>query len=400
MKRKLRLGLIGAGRYAQIAHLPTYFESDFAREVELVAVCDRSLERAEQLRRRFGIGKGYADYDEMLRAGTLDAVSVVTPDHTHTPIVLAALQAGCHVLCEKPLAMTVSQCHQIVQAARRNQCRVLTDFHKRLDPCHQEARSRIQRGTLGALQIGHVWMQNAISVPTGAFFESDLPSHSSPVWFLGVHFFDLIRFVTGLNPTHVTATAYRHVLAQRGIDTYDAVKADVLFETGANVSFLLSWNLPDAAPTVTRQGLYLQFSAGDVEIDSSNRGFRQTGPGKYAFVNPMYTRRTDSVVSGYAHESVGQAIRAFRQLVGANAREAYDRQERVRPSGLAGLWATLVGQGIDHALAGGERAADGAVIIGRRAELAAMLRQAVGDKADEYLQHHETLPRDPPTEDE
>jgi predicted dehydrogenase len=381
---KLRMGVVGLGRYVEIAHMPTYFESPYSSFIEVSALCDVSPERLKEWQKRYGVGAGYTDYQKMLADVPLDAVVVVTPDHLHTEIVCQSLAAGCDVLVEKPLACNIVECHRIIRSARQYRRRVITDFHKRFDPAHQEARTRIvQDRKYGQLQFGYVWMQDTIAIPAPGFFKSNFAEKSSPVWFLGVHFFDLIRFITAMEPIELRATGYRQVLAGMGINTFDAVKSDVIFNNGASISFCLSWNLPEGAPSLTTQGLYLQFERGDLKIDTRDRGMYELSDEGYKAVNPMFTRRTERGYAGYGHESIGEALLSFLQLK-CSDRADYLAQEQADPSGLDGFYATLIAEATHESLQRGRVISGGEVFLGRQINLNDYIRERLGSESGDY----------------
>ncbi len=383
---KLRIGVVGLGTFVEIAHMPTYFGSRYSRFIDVAGICNVNADRLKEWGQRYNIAGQYSSLDDMLAKGNLDAVTIVTPDHTHTPIALKALDVGCDVLVEKPLAMNVKDCHKIRQAARKHGRRVITDFHKEEDPAHQEARSRVRSGRYGDLQFGYVWMQDAITVPAGGFFKTALAAHSSPNWFLGVHFYDCVRFITGLDPWTVKATGYKQVLGpEKGINTYDAIKVDVIMNSGAAVSFYLSWNLPENIPSLTRQGIYFQFTKGDTYIDTRDRGFfESTYPAGYKAVNPMFLRDTEHGKAGYGCESIGEALREFHDLK-VTARAGYKQLEEQHPSALNGFYATLLGQAVDASLAQGTHLQGGQIIIGKEVDCNDLLQEELGNDAREYL---------------
>ncbi len=383
---KLRLGVIGLGRFIEIGHLPTYFHSPYSPRIEVVAICDLSEDRLTDVGDRCGIAARYTDYGQMFARERLDAVSVVTPDHTHAAPVVAALEAGLDVLVEKPMATTVGDAHRMVQAARKANRRLLVDFHKRYDLAHVDARERVRGGRYGPVQFGYVWMQDAVSVPVGDFFFTDLPVHSSPAWFAGIHFLDCVRFITGLEPVRVAATAWRQVIEpQHKVPTHDAVKADFLFNNGAAITFFFSWNLPVNIPNLVRQGLYLQCAHGEVSIDTRDRGYAEsTHADGYKVLNPFFTCRGPDGYRGYGHESIGEALTellAIRQRGDGFRRE----REQADPSGVDGLRATAMGHAIDASLAAGEKKSGGQVIVGRPVEINDLLRAELGADAEEYL---------------
>ena len=111
---KIRVGIIGGGGIARGAHIPGYQR---LADVELVAVADIAPGKAEETAGLHGIPKAYTTCEEMLAKEQLDAVSVCTPNAAHMVTTLAALKAGCHVLCEKPIAMALQQGEAMVEAA-------------------------------------------------------------------------------------------------------------------------------------------------------------------------------------------------------------------------------------------------------------------------------------------
>ena len=106
------IGIIGCGAIAE-AHLSAYL----ANSAQITAVSDVSLERAEALAAKAGKPSVYIDYLELLDSGKVDAISICTPPHLHREIVIAALQRGIHILCEKPLAGTLEDAQAMVEAA-------------------------------------------------------------------------------------------------------------------------------------------------------------------------------------------------------------------------------------------------------------------------------------------
>lgn len=382
---KLRIGLVGLGRFVEIGHMPTYFNSRYSHFIDVVALCDVNAQRLAEWQNRYTVKAGYADFREMLAAEQLDAVVVVTPDHLHSEIVCAALAAGCDVLVEKPLAMDICECHRIARQARQYGRRVVTDFHKRYDPGHQEARARIvSDNKYGAVQFGYVWMQDTIDIPMPGFFKSNFAEKSSPVWFLGTHFFDLIRYITALEPIEIRAVGYNQILAGMGINTLDAVKSDIIFNNGASISFYLSWNLPTGASSLTTQGIYLQFEKGDLKIDTRDRGMYELSGDGFRSINPMACHRTASGVGGYIYDSIGQGLLEFLELK-RTGRADYAQLEQADPSGRAGFYSTLMAQVTHESLQRGRKISNGQVIIGEQLDINEYIKDRLGGDAADYL---------------
>ncbi|PIP16532.1 MAG: oxidoreductase, partial [bacterium (Candidatus Ratteibacteria) CG23_combo_of_CG06-09_8_20_14_all_48_7] len=137
----------------------------------------------------------------MLAEEELDAVSIATPDFAHRQVALDAIKAKKHVLIEKPLDITVEGCQEIISAAEENRVFLQVDFHKRFDPYHQETERLVRKGVFGEIQYGYVHMEDTIVVPRD-WFPGWAP-RSSPAWFLGVHFYDLIRWIIKKEPKKV-----------------------------------------------------------------------------------------------------------------------------------------------------------------------------------------------------
>ena len=102
MEQRVRVGVVGVGAMSQQLHIPALQRTP---DVEVAAIADANAERVRECAARFGIARAYTDYREMLAAGGLDAVLVITPNAYHAPVTIAAIEAGCHVLVEKPMAL-------------------------------------------------------------------------------------------------------------------------------------------------------------------------------------------------------------------------------------------------------------------------------------------------------
>ena len=113
------IGLIGCGIWGSL-HAQTYSSSTLTK---FVTICDQNGKKAEQFSQKYGSQNFTTDYYEVLSNPDISAVSIATPDHTHTPIVMDALKAGKHVICEKPLAKTVEEAKQLAEAVKVSEIR-------------------------------------------------------------------------------------------------------------------------------------------------------------------------------------------------------------------------------------------------------------------------------------
>lgn len=146
----LRLGLIGAGRIAQAAHLPAL---EKLSDLRLTMVADPSQHLAQGVAERYGAG-WTTDSAELLAAG-LDAVLICVPDRLHAPLGLAAIEAGLPTLIEKPLAPTVDESRALAQAAREADVVLVPGFMKRFDPAVEYARDRLPE--IGPVLSAQFW---------------------------------------------------------------------------------------------------------------------------------------------------------------------------------------------------------------------------------------------------
>ena len=145
----LRLGIIGCGKVTTMFHLKSIKEVE---EVTVTAVADLDRARMEKVRRKAGAERGYTDPKQLLADPKVEAVAINTPPRFHEGLVLEAIEAGKHVLCEKPLAQTIEGCKRIADAQRDTGRVVLPVHNYAFTPCLVEARELIEKGEIGALQ--------------------------------------------------------------------------------------------------------------------------------------------------------------------------------------------------------------------------------------------------------
>src|SRR5688572_17903332 len=144
--RPLRIGVAGVG-FGSAVHIPA-FQSE---GLDVVAVCSRRAERAEETAQRFGIERTFTDYDEMLQLDGLDAVSIATPPALHHEMSLAALRAGKHVICEKPFALNTAQALEMRQAAAASGLTAMIAHEFRYASARMRVKELLDEGYIGDL---------------------------------------------------------------------------------------------------------------------------------------------------------------------------------------------------------------------------------------------------------
>ena len=141
----IRVGIIGCGKIAQVRHLPEYAANPNA---EIVAFYDKNMERAQEMAAQYG-GKVYNSFYELVDDPNVDAVSICVENRSHAEITTYALYAGKHVLCEKPMAVTLAECESMVAAAERNGKHLMIGHNMRFDPVHRKAKELLDGGIIG-----------------------------------------------------------------------------------------------------------------------------------------------------------------------------------------------------------------------------------------------------------
>jgi len=201
-EKLIRLGFIGCGRVAVERHLPALRR---LTGVHLAAVADIEATRAFRLGVSAGAELRFADYRELLSRPDIDAVAVLTPTGSHGEIGLAALDAGKHVLMEKPLALTRDECDRLVARSASSPLKVVVCFNLRWHRLVRRARAFVRTGALGRIHAVH---------STYTHFRSGLDApdwHRSPkqgggvAFNEGVHHFDLWRYLLGMDVEQVFA---------------------------------------------------------------------------------------------------------------------------------------------------------------------------------------------------
>lgn len=357
----IRIGVIGAGGFGSV-HMRTYLQLERSAQVgaqpamplQLVAFAAKSQETVKKQQEIFGV-RGYSDYKLMLKNEHLDAVSIVTPDHLHKEVTIAAVNLGVHVLVEKPMDVSLAGCDEMLAAARENGVLLQVDFHKRFDPDHQELEIAIKEGKLGEIEYGYAYMEDRIEVPKG--WLTSWAANSSPAWFLGVHFYDLVRWLIKSEATKVYATGVKSKLVSLGLDTYDSIQAKIKFENGASFCFDTSWIIPENFEAVVNQGLRTIGTKGIWEIDTQDRGSKSCieGTGMRTYNTHFIRARTDKTGNvsyyGYGIESIVDFINNVELLKnGAKLRHL----EGKYPSGEDGKAATEIAVAVHKSIDSGE----------------------------------------------
>lgn len=241
MSDRVRVGVIGTGAIAMLRHLPAFATSAAKGAAEIVAVADVDEASARNAAATFGASHVFTDYRDLLQA-PIDAVSICTPNAYHEPAALAALDAGKHVICEKPLALDYSGARRMAERAAASGLKHAVNFRYRWVPAAGYVRDLIEAGELG--EIYHVYAH---------YFNGTLHDPQSPIRWrqtraaagtgvlgdLGSHLIDLCRWWIGEVASvqgHLRTFNTKRPLIGGGIgevDVDDSVDAHLTFANGA-----------------------------------------------------------------------------------------------------------------------------------------------------------------------
>ncbi|WP_332696033.1 Gfo/Idh/MocA family protein [Halalkalibacter lacteus] len=263
--KKLRMGIIGAGGIAQGRHIPAY--QQLSDSVVIEAVCDVNIGTAQAAAKEFGIEKVYSDYWDLF--SEVDAVTICTPNKFHAEITIAALEAGVHVLCEKPMAMNTEECESMIEAADQSGKVLSIGFHYRFMKDSQAAKKVILKQEIGEPIVARAQALRRRKVPGwGVFTNKELQGGGSLIdW--GCHFLDLSLWLLGNpKPVEVMGKSYNQLskmpnqVNQWGrfnhetFEVDDHVTAYITFENGASLLFETSWaaNIKEDVESVSISG--------------------------------------------------------------------------------------------------------------------------------------------------
>ncbi len=200
----LKVGVIGCGTIAQVRHIPEYAANE---NCELVAYYDVNKENAEKMAAKYG-GTVYTNLEEFFKSG-VEAVSVCVANAFHSSISVQALEAGVHVLCEKPMATTLADCRAMVDAAKKNKKKLMIGQNQRFAQAHVKARALIEEGAIGTPLAFETKFEHsgpeAWSGQQNPWFFDKKCSVFGAMADLGVHKTDLIHYLLGDSIVKVSA---------------------------------------------------------------------------------------------------------------------------------------------------------------------------------------------------
>ena len=224
---------------------------------QLVGVVDSDPQKLKQAAEKYGV-EAWPTYKELLSRDDLDAIAVCTPDHLHREPAVAAARAGKHLIVEKPLATTVQDAEEIVYETERQGVILQVGHVLRFNSRYWEGRSAIEKGEIGELIYLNAYRRALRGSP------HRLKGRVSPVFYLGVHDLDIVRWYAGDEVKQVYASSVRRMHTSLGVD--DTVVATIRFKKGAMAVVESTWIMHPASNRPLQTGILAVGTKGTVQV--------------------------------------------------------------------------------------------------------------------------------------
>lgn len=255
MSKTFKIGIIGCGGIAHGKHMPALKNQPNA---EMVAFCDIVEERAREAADKFGVpgARVYTDYRELLKEESIEVVHVCTPNDSHADISIAAMEAGKHVMCEKPMAKTAADARRMRDAAKRTGRKLSIGYQNRFRADSQYLKKICSEGELGEIYYAKAHAIRRRAVPTWGVFLDEEKQGGGPLIDIGTHALDLtLWMMDNYEPKVVLGTVF-HKLSQRQnaanawgpwdpakFTVEDSAFGMIVMKNGATIMLESSWAL-------------------------------------------------------------------------------------------------------------------------------------------------------------
>jgi predicted dehydrogenase len=242
--KRIRYAVVGLGHIAQVAVLPAF--KNAKDNSELVALVTDDAEKARRLAKKYlknnneaEVIYDYNSYEKLLRSGRIDAVYICLPNHLHEAYSIRAFQAGVHVLCEKPLALTVNEGEQMRRAARENNCFLMTAYRLHFESANLQTLKMCRDGKLGDLRYFSSDFSFQITDPDNIRLKTE--TGGGPLWDIGIYCINAARNLFEAEPLQVSAFAETRAGDPRFDQVEEMVSATLRFPDERLASFTVSF---------------------------------------------------------------------------------------------------------------------------------------------------------------
>lgn len=255
MDRIVKIGIIGCGGIANGKHMPSLKK---IKNVQMVAFCDIIEERAVKAAEEYGVegAKVYTDYKELLKDRDIEVVHVCTPNRSHAFISIDAMEAGKHVMCEKPMAKTYKEAKEMLDASERTGMKLTIGYQSRWRADSLYLKKMCEDGELGEIYYGKAIALRRRAVPTWGVFLNEYEQGGGPLIDIGTHALDLtLWMMDNYKPKMVVGTTFKKLKNQKDcgnawgdwdpkkFTVEDAAFGFIVMENGATIMLESSWAL-------------------------------------------------------------------------------------------------------------------------------------------------------------
>ncbi len=298
MNDRTTVGVIGLGLGQ--AHLAGYLKDD---RVEVVGLADLDAGLVERTAAAHDVAHAFTSYRDLLGLGP-DLVSVCLPNFLHAPVTIDVLDAGAHVLCEKPMALNAAQARDMAAAARRNGRFLMIALNNRFRTETQILKKLIEQDVLGEIYYAKTgWLRRSGIPGAGTWFTRKAQAGGGPLIDLGVHMIDLARWLMGNpRPASVAGATFNRLSGrvEGDFDVEDLAAAFIRFEGGITLVAETSW-----ASHVAAEGSYVKLmgTRGGAEINGNDLTVYTDLHGEQVDITPAYAPRewSDCIAAEIAH---------------------------------------------------------------------------------------------------
>ena len=255
MKRNVKVGIIGCGGIANGKHMPALAAIEGC---EMVAFCDIIVERAQAAAEKFGVegAKVYEDYKELLKDESIEVVHVCTPNRSHSFITVDALEAGKHVMCEKPMAINSTEAQKMLDAAARTGNKLTIGYQNRYRDDSLYLKDEAKAGVFGEIYYAKATAIRRRAVPNWGVFLNEYEQGGGPLIDIGTHALDLtLWMMDNYKPKYCVGTAYHKLNNDsdqgntwgnwdpKEFTVEDSAFGFIVMENGATIVLESSWAL-------------------------------------------------------------------------------------------------------------------------------------------------------------
>jgi predicted dehydrogenase len=298
---RLRVAVVGVGVMGTM-HARAYAQCDSA---DLVGVMDLDATRVQEVSTALGV-QGTTRLDELVEDPSIEAITVALPDREHVATTCRLLEAGKHVLLEKPMAHTLEAARQIAAAEEQSDARLMIAHLLRFDPRYEQAAVAVAGGRIG--EAVHTYARRLCHRSVGV----RLRGATTPVHFLATHDVDAIQWITGSRITRVYSRSVSKAVPGPDRSQLEVVVATLELENGCVGTLEAGWALPDGIPARMDARLEVVGTQGAVQVDVRDHGLHIIEAGAVSFPDTLHYPDVNGRLGGDVLDEVRHFVTAVR----------------------------------------------------------------------------------------